>query len=130
MENKNNNTGGWNRPISPKIDWVRTITIFPLIEAVLSLIFGLIFFFVLNNQVLAELTWVLGPALSISRHALERRFEDEFSMLKNLIKYVDVIQSDIGSSFKRIIELYAQISETDFCDIKEGIISDTEDRLS
>lgn len=130
MGKDNNSIGGWKRPITPKTDWIRTITIFPLIEAILSLIFGLVFFFILDNKVLAELTWVLGPALSISRHALEKRFEDEFAMLKNLIKYVDVIQSDIGSSFKRIIELYAQISETDFCDIKEGIICDTEDRLA
>ncbi len=113
-----------------KKDWIRIIMAFPLIEAVMALFFGLIFYFVLKNKILAELTWVLGPALSISRRSLEQHLEDQFHQLRMLTNYVDLIQSDIGDSFRRIIQLYAQVSESDFREIKDGIIKNTETKLS
>ena len=96
-----------------KTDWVRVIMTFPLIEVVIAFFFGLIFYYILNKKTLAELTWVLGPALSISRRSLEQHLENQFHQLMMLTSYVDLIQSDIGDSFRRIIQLYAQVSESD-----------------
>lgn len=111
-------------------DWGKVIMTFPLIEVALALFFGLIFYFVLKNKTLAELTWILGPALSISRRALELHLENHFHQLTMLTSYVDFIQSDIGDSFRRIIQLYAQVSEADFREIKDGIIKNTEAKLA
>ena len=113
-----------------KSSWFKTIMTFPLLEVIISLFFGLVFNFILKNKTLAELTWVLGPALSISRRSLEQHMEDKFALLIKLTEYVDFIESDIDASFKRIVQLYAQVVEPDFQRIKDSIIKDTEVQLS
>lgn len=121
--------GGWRRDNDAKVDWVRTIMAFPLIEVVIALVFGLIFYFILKNQTLAELTWILGPALSISRNAFENHMEDKFDMLSKLTNYVD-FRSNVKKEFEEMVDLYTQITEADFSEIKEDIIKESKNKLS
>ncbi|MCL2284350.1 MAG: hypothetical protein FWC26_13620 [Fibromonadales bacterium] len=126
---KSTNIGGWKKEPDNKTDWLRAMLTFPLLEAIIALVLGLIFF-QFKLKTLAELTWVLGPLLSVSRRAFEKHVENEFNPLKKLTRHVDLIQSDTSDSFKRIIQFYAQITEPDFREIKENILRNTETQLS
>jgi len=125
--NKNYNINNWKNP--NKKNWLRLIITFPFIEAIVALIPSIVFFCI-DQKILAGLTCVLGPLLSISRIAFEKYVVNEFESLNKLTQHVDLIQSDISDSFKRIIQLYAQISEPDFREIKENIIHNAESKLS
>lgn len=122
--------GGWKQE-KKEVDILKTILTLPFVEAIVALVVGFLFYnFFPDNRTLAELTWILGPALSISRLALEKTIESKFTPLNNIMQQFSLINHDTYNTLTRIIQLYSQITEPDFIAIKNNVIRDTESRLS
>ncbi len=128
---KNNKSGGWKLYSKKETNKFKLVLTLPFVEAIVSLVVGFIFYFLFpDNRALAELTWILGPALSISRLALEKSIESDFEPLNDITRQLDLINQDDCDIITRVIKLYSQISEPDFSEIKNNIIRDAESKLS
>lgn len=101
----------------------------PFIEAAIGLVFGLLFFF-LKQRTLAQLTWLLGPALSFSRYALLERLRGELRAIDQLVTYVDLLQKSTVDDITRLIQLYVSIPEPELRVLKDSALRDCETRMA
>lgn len=106
----------------------RSIASLPWIEAVVSIVVGLILL-AIDKQDLAELTWIIGVALSFTRYAFEKRLEEELQPVHKLAQVVD-LQRDLSiTQLQVLIKAYLDITEVEFKQVKDSFVAEAIENL-
>jgi hypothetical protein len=101
----------------------------PWIEAALSVFTGLVLL-IFGKTDLAQVTWIIGIALSFTRYAFSKKLEEEMSSVRNLASIIDLERQIRVDSFLEMVRVYLEISEPEFRTVKDGIVKEASDRLS
>lgn len=127
------------RTRQPSIDWTASsredlsrweaVAKAPWIEAALSITLGFVLLALGKRQV-AELTWIVGVALSFSRYAYERKLQEEMRRVHRLAEVVDLQQQVPSGQFQSIVTKYLEITEPEFRSIKDAYIGECVEKLS
>ena len=100
----------------------------PWIEALLSVAVGLVLL-VMRKTDLAQLTWVLGVALSFTRYAFTKKLEEEMAPIHRLASVMDLQRKVPISEFQEMFRVYLEITESEFKQVKDTIITEAIEKL-
>lgn len=98
------------------------------IETVLAFVLGAVLF-ALEAKDLANITWILGLFLSVGRLNFSRSLEEELGPVVKLSEIVDLDRKCSVAAIQRLLNLYLQISEPEFRKVKDGVVSEANERL-
>jgi hypothetical protein len=101
----------------------------PFVEAAISIAIGF-FFVLLDRRQLAEITWVVGAALSFTRFAFSKKLEQELASVDRLAKIVDFQLEVPTEQFQALFRTYLQITEPEFVKVKHTIVTDALEGLT
>jgi hypothetical protein len=118
-----------NKPPQNHPSRIESLAATPWIETFFAVIVGLIFLAV-GKRELAELTWVIGVALSFTRYAFSKKLEEEMLPLHKLTSVMDLQRQMSVSQFQEMIRIYLEITEPEFRRVKDTIITEAIERLS
>lgn len=118
---------GGSQPRS-KVDTLDQLARLPWIEAIVSGFLGIIFLVWVGLD-LAEITWIVGALLSLTRYALVTKFEAELLPVRTMSQVLDLQRKLPSDEFQELVRKYLEITEPEFSSVKESVVSECLNRL-
>lgn len=118
----------WPAQAPSGVRGIESLATGPWMEALMGIVVGLIFLLA-GKRELAELTWVIGAALSVTRYAFARKLEDEMDPVHKLAAVVDLQREVSLAQFQEMIRVYLEVTEPEFRRVKDTVVTEAIDRL-
>lgn len=112
-------TGPWQAEALAKTPWI---------EVAVSVFVGIALLF-LGKTELAQVSWILGVALSLTRNAFVKKLEEEMTPVHRLAAIIDLQRQLSVKQFQEMLRMYLEITETEFGRVKDVIITETIEKL-
>ena len=104
------------------------IGIAPWSETIVSAVVAIIFLLFKKTE-LAQVSLVVGPALSFLRYNIIKKIEEEMEQVHSLASIVDLQRQISLPQFQELLKVYLEIPEEEFRLVKNSILSQAHEKL-
>ncbi len=107
---------------------VEALAATPWIEAGIAIVIGFVFF-AFGKPEIAAMTWIIGSALSFTRYSFGLKLEEQLKPVRQLAAIVDLERDIPLKQLEEIVRTYLAITETEFAQVKDRVLSEAFERL-
>lgn len=99
------------------------------LESITGVVIAL-FLFAFGQSQLGWITVIIAFFQALSRYKYTKQLDDELAPVKKMTDLFDLTNEMDVDSLRTVVAMYAKITEADFLDVKESIVSETIKKLS